>query len=302
MRKVLKITALISAGLIFVGSIMAAVAAAAGATKTYYWNNGLKVVQNSEMVTYDEAVNAFHGINVDSDIFNVTILTADRYSVAYTCYESDKKPKVEVSNGILTVDTNQRNSTYRHSLLRPNNEMRTLVITVPQGTELKSADIELAMGSAELRDMKLKHMELELAMGNLEIENSQVDSAQIICEMGSVEIDNLVCHTLRTEVSMGRFEAKQLETNGEVDIEAAMGSIKLSGAIGGNVKLEAAMGSIRMNTTIPRAEYSFDLECSMGDITVDRTSYKGHIYDDDNNAQHRISATADMGSIDIQCG
>ena len=141
-----------------------------------------------------------------------------------------------------------------------------MIITVPKDPEMKSLDLDMDMGSAELTDVYAKNLTVEADMGSIEIANSEFGVIDIAADMGSITLDNVIFSQGSCEADMGSIEMTGASFE-RVVCTADMGSIDIDGSFE-DIEADCSMGSVTITTTEDLDKISFDLSADMGDVTV----------------------------------
>ena len=116
-----------------------------------------------------------------------------------------------------------------------------LTITLPPEA-LRSLDLYLAMGDADLGSLSVDDIDLELsmgdlsakavrsrefsadmAMGNIQLEQLQANEADFALSMGSLAIDSAAVQELDAEMDMGGLKIDRLEGLREAELELSAG-------------------------------------------------------------------------------
>lgn len=201
---------------------------------------------------------AFDSMDLDIDVGDLEIVAGDSYQIQYY-YPKKSEPDIKVENGRLVVTQKQKFK--RH--LYDNYKM---IITVPKDPEMKSLDLDMDMGSAELTDVYAKNLTVEADMGSIEIANSEFGVIDIAADMGSVTLDNVIFSQGSCEADMGSIEMTGASFE-RVVCTADMGSIDIDGSFE-DIEADCSMGSVTITTTEDLDKISFDLSADMGDVTV----------------------------------
>lgn len=193
---------------------------------------------------------------------------ADKYGTEYELH-------YEVANGKLRIW-----STPRSLEMEGESQISgSVVITVPEDWKLEKVDLKTSMGNIEAAN---------IIAGKVDAENS----------MGSVYLENIVADEIDVETSMGDVSAEQILAR-KLSVSNSMGDITLQGALAEETDLATSMGSIIVNADCTAVDCAYELETSMGDITVDDQSF-------DSKAEKRsgslyvLKAENSMGDIDVQ--
>lgn len=201
---------------------------------------------------------AFDSMDLDLDVGDLEIVAGDSYQIQYD-YPKKSEPDIKVENGRLVVTQKQKFKRHLYNNYK-------MIITVPKDPEMKSLDLDMDMGSAELTDVYAKNLTVEADMGSIEIDNSEFGVIDIAADMGSITLDNVIFSQGSCEADMGSIEMTGASFE-RVVCTADMGSIDIDGSFE-DIEADCSMGSVAITTTEDLDKISFDLSADMGDVTV----------------------------------
>ena len=264
--------------------------------------NSTDIVRN---VDYQKAtLNSFSKIDIDSTTSDVIISKA-YIDKPFISYSANKKTPVsyEVKDDTLTVKqtgtrTQLGNANIHFLSLRDIiniaktgiiENSHTIVISVPQDTELTSVKANLSSGDLDVSQLSLDTTTLELLAGELtmtnttlnsgtvtitsgdaEIENSNLTNVAFSITTGDIDLENSQASDITFELSMGDFSANAATfkndntitmTTGEVDITLASKDLKvLMTNLLGDADITSNLNQSSKNT--------LTIDGNVGDITV----------------------------------
>lgn len=131
-------------------------------------------------------------------------------------------------------------------------------IKVPAAKVLDEISINISAGSVKLKDISAGELEFDLEAGELKTEGLDTDLMEISCDTGSVEAD-----VLRAD----------------------------------NIEIDCGVGEVNLTLSGSRDDYDYELECSVGQITIDGSSYSGI-----SNRQNITNGAAKKMEIDCSIG
>lgn len=151
------------------------------------------------------------------------------------------------------------------------------------------------------KGFSFEDIELELGAGRIEADSLSA-SREISIEVGAGEMiaDELSANTLDMEVGAGSAEIKDAFVK-NCDMEVGLGSMIYSGTITQNLSAECGMGNMELYLDDTYENHNYELECAMGNITLDHKSYAGIAGTNQirNNADSTYTLECAMGSITI---
>ena len=159
---------------------------------------------------------------------------------------------------------------------------RELTLTVPAGTEWKTAVLDADMGYVQAETLSAKTAVLKTEMGSIELGKLKADFAEASGEMGNVEVEGA--------------EIKGLKA------EAEMGNIVFAGTVKGAVEADSEMGSITLRLRQKQEEFDYRVSSEMGEVKVGGVKYglaDGREKTVGNGADWQMDLETSMGSIEI---
>lgn len=231
----------------------------------------------SEMIHKQEALNNIKALNISVDAMDVNILLGDTYGIDVT-YRKDIKVNYKMDGKTLVVEQedhinwNQFDMGYKRG---------TVNIYIPKESQLDYVDIEMGMGSNEIKDVQIKELNLECGLGEAVLKNVAVDKAYIEGGLGSIRARELVSQDL--EITMG------------------MGSVDIMGDLKNRVNIEGGMGELKLITTGQESDYNYKIIKGMGTVTINDERYTS--LEDikiNNGAPHNIYIEGGMGTISVK--
>lgn len=158
----------------------------------------------------------------------------------------------------------------------------TVVLYLPEEYFFDRVDIEIGAGQVEMKRLQGREVSLEAGAGRILLEDAEAEELKIEVGAGSVELMDMTVGQLSVEVGMGEFVGRGA-INGDADVTCSMGNVEVE--VRGekrdfNYQLEGAMGSIDLDgeecggfgtekSIENGADKTMEIECSMGNITVE---------------------------------
>ena len=167
-----------------------------------------------------------------------------------------------------------------------------ITLTLPEGIALEEADIMMGAGEIVTKDIfSAKNMEIEV-------------------DAGSISMDEVKADSFSAEVAAGSILAKRLDAK-ECSMTVNMGDITLQKSlITGNLDAEVNMGEIDIFLRDSYESHDYDVNCSMGEITIEtengeNRSYEGlssamELYGKNANGESLYELDCDMGDISVR--
>lgn len=217
-------------------------------------------VRFSGEIDIEETYTDVRSLDFDLGLSSVKIEEGDAFSIRGNRLPSNFTSKVK--NGIWKIDADYYWMDWIG--VGPLEEESTVVITLPKGTVLDSADISVGMGKLELDTLNAGEIELEAGAGEVKADRLTGRIVDLSCGMGKISFGSAdVEKSLKAECGMGSIEG---EIHGKEDdysysIECGMGSVELGslkwGGFGKEEKQKVKKGSKELKA-----------ECGMGSISI----------------------------------
>lgn len=156
-----------------------------------------------------------------------------------------------------------------------------ITLTLPYETSFDTVRLSLGAGTAEMDGIEADKVEFEVGAGKVEIESMKVTTATLEIGAGQIVVNNGMITDLEVEVGMGSFEYE--------------------GSIVRDLNAECAMGEMTYDLEGSIKDHNYDVECSMGNITVGNKSYSGIASEKkiDNNSNSDFNLECSMGNISV---
>lgn len=193
-------------------------------------------------------------------------------------YAAAGEIKIQSGDGwAVSLDGGGNSYELYHGYLDVSADMGDVTVTVPRDVRLDWLSVDSDAGSITLDGIQTDSLELDQDFGETVLKNCIWDYASIDNDCGSINGTGLVSGGLEASADMGEVDLKG-DFTGETDIEASMGSVKLT--LDGrqsdyDIELEADLGVITLNgqncgQTVSQSggPHELDISCSLGGIEV----------------------------------
>lgn len=209
-------------------------------------------------------------VNPSSDAENITVDLENAVSKYYEC---------GMDGSTLNVKYDTKNHFPSNHISNHQYHGPILTITVPEGIELESMDLDI--GAADMifttSKMNCEKVTIDVGAGTLETNGFNVDGKMVVTiGAGTVEING------------GTYES--------VKLECGMGTFDMSGTVNGDVTASCGMGDMEINLNGSETDYNYDLSCGMGDLEVNENSYSSI------SGSHKVNHDGAIGTISLDCG
>lgn len=280
--------------------------------------------QGCRYVKETKELEAFTGIDADTDFGDLVIEASDHYGISYNVPE-DCEFSVNVEDGMLKVVKKTRAVlgiqgnfvVIGSGNLQRQWEEEYITIYVPAGAEFDT--VRLADGSGEVaaKDITAQSLTVEAGFGNVELEQISGGEARILLESGKLTMSGLTYDSLTiedqfgeavladirsetSEITMesGDFKAEASEL-GELVLVQKFGAVRLCDVSCGEAKITSESGEIRLEGVTAAA---FDVKSSFGDVEGEAVSAAGGTFELESGACILRSLDIPTLSIDSDFG
>lgn len=128
------------------------------------------------------------------------------------------------------------------------------------------------------RDKEFSRMELEVDAGSIEVR------------------DKLSVRELQVTVGAGEFINEEALITEKADIEVGTGNVEIAGLTADQVEGECGLGNMELEITGRETDYSYKLECAMGNISIDGEDYSSIL------GNKKIKNESTSKTVELECG
>ena len=152
----------------------------------------------------------------------------------------------------------------------------------------------------EVPDIDFSYVEIDFGAGAATMSSLKSETLSMSIGAGELTVDGVNCDYLSTDVGAGAVTIKNGQTQ-DADFDIGMGKLVYKGYITDNLDTDVGMGNITLQLWDSQEQHNYELECSMGAITLGQKEYGGMAFETeiDNNADSDYSLECGMGSIEV---
>lgn len=160
------------------------------------------------------------------------------------------------------------------------NENR-IEIWVPQGIIFDKLEAETGAGMMEISNIKVNKLDAELGAAVLYLNDTDIEK-------------------LSVEVGAGQMEASNIRTK-DAEISVGVGECIYGGTIAGKLDAECSMGNMEFYLTGSETDHNYEIECGAGNIEIGSFSVSALASEKtiNNNAASKFDIECSMGNITI---
>ena len=227
--------------IIIILSVATVAAIIAGLSIHVFRNNSIVLFGSKTVTDTVEPEGELKELVIDTDYANVSVSRGDKLSVSYSLPEK-LVPKVEFSNGRLTIESPKNNVTL---LPFGGKQDYYISLTLPKDTESDRVTVELDAGNLNIDGLSSKSVAIEVDAGNVNLKNCSAEKLGVELDAGNLEMTGCTIHSINAELDAGNIFAKDCVIS-DGSCETDLGNIDLSGDIG-NVNMKTSLGKTSVN-------------------------------------------------------
>lgn len=177
---------------------------------------------------------------------------------------------------------------------------RTIYLYLPKDMSLESIDLEIGAGAMESIALEADEIDVEVDAGTAVIKSLYGKEVELSVNAGGMEVGDVTARELSAKTGAGSLVIQNFAAE-DITLDASAGSLDLEGAIGRNADIECEAGSIHMTLQGAESDYDYELECSIGEISIGGSTYRDLRSEKSirNGGQGVLDVECSVGSIEI---
>lgn len=227
-------------------------------------------------------------IKMDIDYREVEIVNGDRFSIDATGI-IENEIESYVSDGIWHI--NEKNSKkikifgrrISVSSIFDWNDRDKIKITIPKDFVGREMDFRIKAGALSAEEIKAESCNLDVKTGRIAINRLSVSGPS------------------NYHVGAGEIKVDQMDAT-DIDLSCEVGSIDVTGTILGDNSITNSVGNVKLNLNAESSDYSYEISCSVGEVTVGNNSYRNlsNRVINENNAKNKLKLDCSVGKITVK--
>jgi len=231
-------------------------------------------------------------IIIDNSVGQLTIKSGASFEVSGT--NVLKNFSCKFKDGTLTVD----NSSKKNIKLSETSKS-TLIITVPQNTELELLDISTGAGNCTITDITTDKFNIETGAGNATVTKLISDKVTVEAGAGNIEFSSSSLNDLKFNCGVGNLDITDSDVSGKCEIECGVGNFNLKNSeLAGDWEVDCGVGEFNLDLNGKLEDYEIDISSSVGKIKLNGKTYK-EIDKLNKGADNSIKIDGGVGAITI---
>lgn len=240
----------------------------------------------------------FTELNIDVDLGDVTVQTGEEYSIALQWDDEIGALEYSNENGVLRIWSKNDGISLMSNL--GGEHAAQVTVCIPESEQLRRVTVDTDLGKIDLSGLSAQELEVDAALGSVRLSDVNANTLTAGLDLGDLTVERTSVDEADLRLSLGSLTAKNLDVAKRLDVDADMGGVELSGSLRGETTVSASMGDVEVNTSLEEAEYSYELDVSMGSVRVngakcgDSTSRSG--------GRNTLDIRSDMGDVRVNFG
>ena len=140
-----------------------------------------------------------------------------------------------------------------------------LCVTVPKGTVLKSAEVNVDTGNVDIISLQAEMAKTNVDTGNINIEDCKVDELSISVDNGNAFINQSKLEKGKINNAMGNTFVEDVEDTQSLESVVKMGNIFLDGKLKGDISAHTNMGNV-FNNSKESKDCNLEVRAEMGNV------------------------------------
>ena len=255
-------------------------------------------IENKEPVNYVYPMGEYAIDNLELNIdASDLIIKYENTNDFIITVENEKEHQCKIDGDTLKVET----VGHREGIIR---NLRAKVIMVfPENYKFNDVKINFGAGEMTAGYLKAKELFVEVGAGSVEVNTLSVDGdARLTVGAGNMEVENINAKNSDFKIEAGNMEVNGIETE-NVDILCEAGRFKGKNVkLSSNATVECGAGSVSMDMMHQEQDFNYDLECSVGSISIGNEKYGGLGMEQkiENNSDKEFDIECSVGAVEIE--
>ncbi len=285
---------LLMLGLILVGCAVAGVRYVANPA-AFTSGAVMTSISADEMVSEKKDLSAFDELKVDVSTISTYIEQGDSYSLEYHVLKKNI-PEVKENNDKLSIRQPSGKGIFHINFIVSPQDGQYYKITVPKDCNILDVDLEASSGEIDIKNVNVNG-KVELSSGSATIKGSTSDDLMVKASSGSIRLENITLSDLDIDIASGNVQVNTCSTD-KLDLHLSSGNIDFDDIAFNEADLHISSGTVNLKVSGNDEDYSYDLDKSSGNITVDGKSV-GDNYKVDKSNNKKITADLSSGNLNI---
>lgn len=236
--------------------------------------NELQLSENGNGTYSQEYTGNLESVSINFNAGNLTLQTGNQFKVEGSNISSSLTAKME--KGELVIE--DKNKTNFLSNIFKQNDVPSLIVTIPEGIQLKNLYLKLGAGRGEINGVVTEDLTIKQGAGEIIATKLKAESGKLEGGAGAVHFSDVNLNNYDVDCGVGLIEIQGIVT-GEMNINCGVGQTNLD--ITGNVNdyyitADQGIGPITINglnilengTGAKSALNRIDIEGGVGPVTI----------------------------------
>ena len=149
-------------------------------------------------------------------------------------------------------------------------------------------------------DVVFDTVEADMGAGNLQFGKINTNDMNVYLGAGDFTVEELRGEDLNFEIGMGNVQISRLNAS-DLQADVGMGNFEMHGTIHDRAKLECGMGDLKLWLEGQETDYNYEIDAAMGNVTIGEQSYGGLSKSKtiDHDADKNLKLQCGLGNLEI---
>lgn len=206
--------------------------------------NELQLSENRNGTYSQEYTGNLESVSINFNAGNLTLQTGNQFKVEGSNISSSLTAKMEKGE-LVIEDKNKTN--FLSNIFKPN-DVPALIVTIPEGTQLKNLYLELGAGRGEINGIVTEDLTINQGAGEIIATKLKAASGKLEGGAGAVHF---------SDVNLNNY-----------DVDCGVGLIEIQGIITGEMNINCGVGQTNLDITGNVNDYYITADQGIGPITI----------------------------------
>lgn len=307
MKKFAKCSLITALSMLFIGILILVICTIIGGASLFGYLKNKLVHHEFLSSIFDDALVSFHNGEDTIDFSDHHLTHSGKHENMQVALASDiLKLNIDLGGGTCIIS--ESSDEYFH--IYTENAQKFQYFTEDQTLYLKGFDdisfripfLDSYQVFLEIpKNFSFENIKIELGAGCIETNFlSAINTIDIEVAAGEFVADSLSADTLKIELGAGNVEIENASVN-DSDVVIGLGNMTYYGTITKDLTAKCGMGNLELFLNDQAENHNYDIDCSMGNMTVGRESYNGlaHTRNVNNGANSTYTLECGMGNMTV---
>ncbi len=175
-------------------------------------------------------------------------------------FPDEYAPDIKVNGGRLTIIQH-----FDGVKVNNLNDLCSLIVTVPRGTELNLLKLRMNAGDIDIEDIEGDKLDIKADAGDIDITGTKFNDTVIKADAGDIDVKECKFSSFTIDAEFGDILVKDTDFD-KADINVEAGDIDVEGDFN-SLTVKCELGDINIKTDNPDSK-NIEAKCSLGRVKV----------------------------------